>query len=137
MAVVASVPVLTISNGIFTAAIAADYEKFLRLSSDITGFPISDLNTDRANTLLGLLLNSNYNPHLTSALNTPSVPIDDELVEVIVTFWYAGVIVIDGSFSVDTYIEALMWKCAWFASPKSVCAPVPNDWSVPPSASDG
>ncbi len=137
IAVVASVPVLTVSGGIFTVAEAADHEKFLQISSDLTGFPISDLNIQRANTLLGLLINSNYKPKLNVALDEPLVPIDSDLIEVIITFWYAGVIAMEGNFSVDTYIDALMWKSAWFASPKSVCVSVPNDWSLPPSGTQG
>ncbi len=136
MAVVASVPVLTVSEGIFSAAKAADHEKFLQLSSDLTGFPISDLNMERANIFLSLLMNSNYKSQLNAALDEPVVSIDGDLIEVIITFWYAGVIAIDGNFSVETYLDALMWKSTWFASPKSVCASVPNDWSLPPSGAE-
>ena len=137
LAVAASVPALTVSDGIFTKASASEHEKFLHLSSELTGFPVSDLNTSRANTLLGLLMNSNYKQQLILSLDAPSAQTDEELVEVIITFWYAGIIAIDGDFSVDTYTDAFMWKSAWFASPKSVCVSVPNGWSLPPSATEG
>lgn len=133
MALVAAVPVLTISDSVTTSTDTANFNKFIQLSSILTGFSNSEFDTSRASTLFSLLMKSNFQERLISALESPSSETDDELTEVIVTFWYAGIIAIDGDVSVDTYVDGLIWTTAWFATPKTICSPIPNDWSLPPS----
>ena len=133
MALVAAVPALTISDSTLPSQHTANIEKFIELSSHLTGFATAEFEPTRANTLLSLLMNSNFQDRLISALDAPSSEIDDELTEIIVTFWYAGIIAINGNVSVDTYIDGLIWKTAWFATPKTICSHFPNDWSLPPS----
>ncbi len=119
-------------DGLGNSASAANLQQFLDLSSELTGFPTSELNAERAQILLDLLMDSNLRDALVSAMKADTSEVKDELAEVMITFWYAGIIAIQNDVSVDTYIDALVWKSVWFATPKTVCSPIPNDWSLPP-----
>ena len=130
--IIGATPVLASADIFASSASAREVDRFLQLSSNLTGFPTAELNHDRARQLLGWIMAASHSGSLGSALEDSSLTVDDELAEIVIAAWYAGIISIDGTPFVDTYTDALIWKAAWFATPKTVCSPVPDDWTLPP-----
>ena len=130
--IIGAMPVLASADIVADSIGAGDVDRFLQLSSTLTGFPASELNYGRAQQLLGWIIASSHSGSLASALEDSSLAVDDELAEIVITAWYSGVISIDDDSFVDTYTDALIWQTAWFTTPKTVCSPVPNDWALPP-----
>ncbi len=127
---ISAMPVLVSADIFAGSASAGEVDRFLQLSSNLTGFEVQELNPDRARQLLGWIMASGHSDSLGSALEDSSLAVDDELAEVVITAWYGGVIAIDDDPFVDTYTDALAWKAAWFATPKTVCSTVPDDWTL-------
>ena len=112
---------------------ATGVDAFLRLSAELTGFPVDALNQEFARNLLEALTSSSSGrtPAVDALLRGEDVPDRASLEADIVSAWYSGMVPGETVPVVATIRDALIWRVLGFATPPGACAGAAS-WDGPP-----
>jgi hypothetical protein len=112
------------------AQTALDVDRFLDLSSRLTGAPLDALDRDAAGSLLAAFQAAGRARDLAALAADPAG--DPALATDVVSAWYSGLYDTRAGTAVATYNGALVWRALAFTKPPGNCGGETGYWSQPP-----
>jgi hypothetical protein len=112
------------------AQTSLDLDRFLALSSRLTGAPLDALDRDAAGSLLSAFLSAGRARDLAALAADPAG--DPAFVTDLVAAWYSGLYESKAGTAVATYNGALVWRALDFTKPLGNCGGETGYWSQPP-----
>ncbi|MFO1147996.1 MAG: sugar dehydrogenase complex small subunit [Alsobacter sp.] len=107
-----------------------DLDRFLDLSSSLTGAPLDALDRDAAASLLAAFQAAGRARDLVTLAADPAG--DPALATELVAAWYSGLYDTRAGTAVATYNGALVWRALAFTKPLGNCGGETGYWSQPP-----
>lgn len=97
-------------------------DAFLKLSSQLTGFPVSELDPELG-LLYRALVDSADSPSLEALLQGEDSSERERVERQIIELWYSGILPTDTGSKVVAFQNSLGWRALDFCAPPSYCGP--------------